>query len=155
MANAVSLLKVDTPSVPLMETSCPQLGSDTKFLMFIAAECPDVQFCVKECARRVRDLVTRETQRAKRFCRYLVDKVRTKGADVILLVNFVYSSVFREGVEIKSAMVVDGMSSGFMGLDCGPHSIERNAEAIRKANTISWKVPISVDEMKTFSLARC
>ena len=36
VANAVSLQRVDTPAVPLMETSCPQLGSDTKFQMFIA-----------------------------------------------------------------------------------------------------------------------
>ena len=138
VANVVFPLKVDTPAVPLMETSCSQLGSDTKFLMFIPVECPDVQFCVKECARGVQDLSTREMQRAKRICRYLMDKASAK-----VPVDFVCSSVFREGVEIKSAMGADGVPPGFMGLDCGSHSIERNAEAI-------WKVPMSVFQMKTF-----
>ena len=85
VATAVFPLKVDTPAVPLMKTSCPQLGSDTKVLMFIAAECPDVQFCAKECARGVQDLSTREVKRAKRICRY-----RAK-----VPVDFVCSFVFR------------------------------------------------------------
>ena len=142
VAIAVFLLKVDTPADPLMETSCPQRGSDTKFLMFIAVECPDVQFCVKGCARGVQDLSTREMQRAKRKSRYLMDEASTKGAGVILPVDFVCSSVFRGSVEIKSAMVAYGVPSGFMCLDCGSHSIERNAEAIRKAKTIIWKLPM-------------
>ena len=57
--------------------------------------------------------------------------------------DFVCSSVFREDVDIKSAMGADGAPSGFMGLDCGSHSTERNAEAI-------WKVSMGVFEMKTF-----
>ena len=35
--------------------------------------------------------------------------------DVTLPVDFACSSVFGEGVEIKSAMVADGVPSGFMG----------------------------------------
>ena len=106
--------------------------------MFIAAECPDVHFCAKECARGVQDLSTRELQRAKRICRYLMEKASAK-----VPVDFVCSSVFREDIEIKSAMGADGVPSGFMGLDCGSHSIERNAEAI-------WNVSMGVFEMKTF-----
>ena len=58
--------------------------------------------------------------------------------------------MFREDVEIKSAMVAGGVPPGITGLDCGSQSIERNAEEIRKAKTIIWKVPMSVFETKTF-----
>ena len=39
-------------------------------LMFLAAERPDSQFCVKECATRVGNPSARDMQRAKRICRY-------------------------------------------------------------------------------------
>ena len=39
-------------------------------LMFLAAERPDTQFCVKECVTRVGNPSARDMQRAKRICRY-------------------------------------------------------------------------------------
>ena len=47
MANRVFLREIDVPAVPLLKTSYPQLESNFKR--------SDVQFCVKECARGVRD----------------------------------------------------------------------------------------------------
>ena len=41
-------------------------------LMFIAAERPDIQFCVKECARRVQSTSAPDMQRAQGICRYLM-----------------------------------------------------------------------------------
>ena len=41
-------------------------------LMFIAAERPDIQFWVKECARAVQSSSARDMQRAKRVCRHLM-----------------------------------------------------------------------------------
>ena len=40
--------------------------------MFLAAERPDIQFCVKECATRVQSPAARDMQRAKHICRYLM-----------------------------------------------------------------------------------
>ena len=40
-------------------------------LMFLAYERPDIQYCVKECARGVQSPSARAMQRAKRNCRYL------------------------------------------------------------------------------------
>ena len=80
----------------------------------------------------------------------IMDKASAKGVEIILPVDFVCSSEFGEGGEIKSATAADGVPSGFMGLDCGPLSTERNAEAIRKAKTIIWNGPMGVFEMKTF-----
>ena len=41
-------------------------------LMFLASERPDIQFCVKECARGVQSPSARNMQRAKRICRYIM-----------------------------------------------------------------------------------
>ena len=41
-------------------------------LMFLASERPDIQNCVKECARGVQSPSARDMQRAKRICRYLM-----------------------------------------------------------------------------------
>ena len=41
-------------------------------LMFIAAESPNIQFCVKECARGVPSPSARDVKRAKRICRCLM-----------------------------------------------------------------------------------
>merc|ERR1711988_1580011 len=43
-----------------------------------------------------------------------------------------------------------GVPDGFMGLDCGPESIKKNAEAIKEAKTIIWNGPMGVFEMKSF-----
>merc|ERR1712136_523380 len=80
----------------------------------------------------------------------IMDKASAKGVEIILPVDFVCSSEFGEGGEIKSATAADGVPSGFVGPDCGPLSTERNAEAIRKAKTIIWNGPMGVFEMKTF-----
>merc|ERR1712136_399661 len=80
----------------------------------------------------------------------IMDTASTKGVEIILPVDFVCSSEFGEGGEIKSATAETGVPAGFMGLDCGPLSIARNADAIKKAKTIIWNGPMGVFEMKTF-----
>merc|ERR1719245_531423 len=37
-----------------------------------------------------------------------------------------------------------------MALDCGPKSIEKNAEAVKSAKTILWNGPMGVFEMASF-----
>merc|ERR1712137_557443 len=37
-----------------------------------------------------------------------------------------------------------------MGLDCGPKSIEMNAQAVAASKTIIWNGPMGVFEMKSF-----
>ena len=122
VANGVFLRKVNVSAVPLLRTSYPQLQSNSKR--------SDVQSCVNECARVVRHRVT---QRATRICRY-----------------FLCSSLFRVGGKIKSLLVACGVSYGFLDLDCDSHSIDKNANTLRKSKTIIWKVPMSVFETKTF-----
>lgn len=80
----------------------------------------------------------------------IMDKAKEKGVEVVLPTDFVISSKFGEDGEIKTATAADGIPEGFMGLDCGPESMKRNAETIRKAKTIIWNGPMGVFEMKSF-----
>merc|ERR1711879_482509 len=80
----------------------------------------------------------------------IMDKAKEKGVEIVLPVDFIVSSKFGEDGEIKSADAKSGIPEGFMGLDCGPESIARNAEAIAKAKTIIWNGPMGVFEMKSF-----
>merc|ERR1712039_917757 len=78
------------------------------------------------------------------------EKAAKLGVEIILPTDFVISSKFGEDGEIKSADAESGIPEGFMGLDCGPKSIERNAAAIAKAKTIIWNGPMGVFEMAPF-----
>jgi len=80
----------------------------------------------------------------------IMAKAKAKGCEIILPVDFVCSSKFGEDGEIKMASLETGVPAGFMGLDCGPESIKKNAEAVAKAKTIIWNGPMGVFEMKSF-----
>merc|ERR1719414_1033849 len=80
----------------------------------------------------------------------IMELAKTKGVEIILPVDFVCSSKFGEDGEVKEATLEAGIPDGFMGLDCGPESIKRNAEAIAKAKTIIWNGPMGVFEMAKF-----
>merc|ERR1719334_2816882 len=69
---------------------------------------------------------------------------------MILPVDFTPSSKFGEDGQIMSATKESGIPDGFMGLDCGPKSIEMNAQAVAAAKTIIWNGPMGVFEMKSF-----
>merc|ERR1712039_1124061 len=55
-----------------------------------------------------------------------------------------------EDGEVKEATKEDGIPEGFMGLDCGPKSIEANAKAVMDSKTIIWNGPMGVFEMEKF-----
>merc|ERR1712066_181006 len=80
----------------------------------------------------------------------IMEKAKAKGVEIILPVDFVCSSKFGEDGEIKAATVASGVPEGFMGLDCGPESCTKNAEAIAKSKTIIWNGPMGVFEMASF-----
>jgi len=80
----------------------------------------------------------------------IMDKAMAKGVEIVLPVDFVCSSEFGEGGEIKSATMNSGVPENFMGLDCGPESIAKNNAAIAKSKTIIWNGPMGVFEMKSF-----
>ena len=80
----------------------------------------------------------------------IMEKAKAKGVELILPCDFVVSSKFGEDGEIKTAEEADGVPDGFMGLDCGPKSIAKNATAILAAKTVIWNGPMGVFEMASF-----
>merc|ERR1711959_882347 len=80
----------------------------------------------------------------------IMEKAKAKGVEIILPTDFVISSKFGEDGEIKTADMTSGIPDGFMGLDCGPESTKKNAEAVAKAKTIIWNGPMGVFEMASF-----
>ena len=63
----------------------------------------------------------------------IMGKAKANGIEIILPVDFVCSSKFGEDGGIKTATESSGIPAGFMGLDCGPESMAKNAAAIAKS----------------------
>eukprot|EP00439_Symbiodinium_sp_Y106_P058652 s2207_g8.t1 len=83
----------------------------------------------------------------------ILAKAEKLGVEIILPVDFTCSSKFGEDGEIKEGVTKDaGIPDGFMGLDCGPKSIELNAKAVAESKTIIWNGPMGVFEMSKFEI---
>lgn len=80
----------------------------------------------------------------------IMEKAQAKGVEIVLPEDFVISSKFGEDGEIKTSTKAEGVPDGFMGLDCGPESIKKNAETIMASKTIIWNGPMGVFEMASF-----
>merc|ERR1712187_664592 len=82
----------------------------------------------------------------------IMEKAEKLNVEIILPVDFVISSKFGEDGEIKEATKESGIPDGFMGLDCGPKSVEMNAKAVKESKTILWNGPMGVFEMAKFEV---
>merc|ERR1719426_780136 len=80
----------------------------------------------------------------------IMEKAKKLGVEIILPVDYVNSSEFGEGGEIKTTDKADGIPDGFMALDCGPKTIALNAAAVQESKTIIWNGPMGVFEMGKF-----
>lgn len=81
----------------------------------------------------------------------LVAKAREKGVNIILPVDFVCGDKFDPNAETRLATDSEGIPDGWMGLDCGPKSIELFNAAIGRARTIIWNGPAGVFEFDKFA----
>merc|ERR1712205_67567 len=78
---------------------------------------------------------------------------KAANVEMIFPVDFTVSSKFGEDGEIKKGVkLADGVPDGFMGLDCGPLSNEKNKAAIAASKTIIWNGPMGVFEMESFAV---
>merc|ERR1712038_543233 len=80
----------------------------------------------------------------------IVAIAKEKEVEIVLPVDFVVSDEFGEGGDIKTTGEGEAIPETHMGLDCGPVSRTRNAEAIAKSKTIIWNGPMGVFEMAAF-----
>merc|ERR1712193_370851 len=82
----------------------------------------------------------------------IMEKAKKLGVEIILPVDFTISSKFGEDGGIKEATKESGIPDGFMGLDCGPKSMEMNKAAVDASKTIIWNGPMGVFEMAKFEV---
>merc|ERR1719243_27748 len=78
---------------------------------------------------------------------------KAANVEMIFPVDFTVSSKFGDDGVIKQGVkLADGVPAGFMGLDCGPLSNEKNKAAIMESKTIIWNGPMGVFEMDKFAV---
>jgi phosphoglycerate kinase len=81
----------------------------------------------------------------------IMEAAKKNNVEIILPTDFTVSNKFGEDGEIKKATLEEGVPDGFMGLDCGPASNEKNVTAVQESKTIIWNGPMGVFEMDSFA----
>uniref|UniRef100_A0A8D2H768 Phosphoglycerate kinase n=1 Tax=Urocitellus parryii TaxID=9999 RepID=A0A8D2H768_UROPR len=81
----------------------------------------------------------------------LMSKAEKNGVKITLPVDFVTADKFDENAKTGQATVASGIPAGWMGLDCGPESSKKYAEAVGRAKQIVWNGPVGVFEWEAFA----
>jgi phosphoglycerate kinase len=71
------------------------------------------------------------------------------GSKIMLPSDLVAASAFAEDAD-HHVVAVDGIPAGWMGLDVGPETAERFAEAVKTAGTVFWNGPMGVFEWEAY-----
>lgn len=80
----------------------------------------------------------------------LMDKAKANNVQMVFPVDYITADKFAADAQTGTADDESGIPEGWMGLDCGPKSIEMCKEAIQKAKTILWNGPVGVFEFPPF-----
>lgn len=83
----------------------------------------------------------------------LVEKAKKNNVKLILPVDHVIADKFSEDAKVDRVTDEQGIPDGWLGLDCGPKSVELFKDAIGEAKTILWNGPPGVFELKPFAEA--
>ncbi|XP_071847302.1 phosphoglycerate kinase-like [Apostichopus japonicus] len=81
----------------------------------------------------------------------LMKKAEKKGVKIHLPEDFVTADKFDENAKVGSATLSTGIKDPWMGLDCGPKSLETFQAVISKAKLIVWNGPAGVFEYENFA----
>ncbi|KAH9391471.1 phosphoglycerate kinase [Tyrophagus putrescentiae] len=81
----------------------------------------------------------------------LVDKAAANGVQLHLPVDFVTADKFSETAAVGAATVESGIPDGWLGLDCGPASVELFSGPLARAKTVIWNGPVGVFEFDNFA----
>ncbi len=80
----------------------------------------------------------------------MVAKAKAKGVNFMIPVDNVVATEYDENAEHK-LVNSDEIPDGWMGLDIGPATREKFANAIKGAGTVVWNGPMGVSEWKNFA----
>ncbi|XP_027794059.2 phosphoglycerate kinase 1-like [Marmota flaviventris] len=81
----------------------------------------------------------------------IMAKAEKNGVKITFPVDFITADKFDEHANTGSATVESGIPDGWMGLDCGPESIKKNAQVVSEAKLIIWNGPLGVFEWEAFA----
>ncbi len=81
--------------------------------------------------------------------REMLEKAQARGVELLLPTDVVVADAFAEDAHTR-VVSVDDIPEDMMGLDIGPETASRYAEAIAHAETVFWNGPMGVFEMKAF-----
>nr|XP_027794053.1 phosphoglycerate kinase 1-like [Marmota flaviventris] len=81
----------------------------------------------------------------------IMAKAEKNGVKITFPVDFITADKFDEHANTGSATVESGIPDGWMGLDCGPESIKKNAQVVSEAKFIIWNGPLGVFEWEAFA----
>nr|POE58705.1 phosphoglycerate kinase [Quercus suber] len=80
----------------------------------------------------------------------LTEKAKKNNVKITLPVDYITADAFSASANTDTATDEQGIPDGWMGLDCGPKSIELFKKTIDEAKTILWNGPPGVFEMEKF-----
>ncbi|PMD17541.1 phosphoglycerate kinase [Hyaloscypha hepaticicola] len=81
----------------------------------------------------------------------IVEKAKKNNVEIVLPVDSVIADRFAKDAKTATVTDEEGIPDGWMGLDCGPKSIELFKNTISKAKTILWNGPPGVFEFDAFA----
>jgi len=81
----------------------------------------------------------------------LVEKAKKNNVKIVLPVDYVTADKFDKDAQTSTATDEEGIPDNWMGLDCGPKSIELFKKTIDEASTILWNGPPGVFEFEKFA----
>jgi phosphoglycerate kinase len=81
----------------------------------------------------------------------IVEKAKKNNVEIVLPVDSVIADKFAKDAKTATVTDEEGIPDGWMGLDCGPKSIELFKNTISKAKTILWNGPPGVFEFDAFA----
>ncbi|MCP4903694.1 MAG: phosphoglycerate kinase [bacterium] len=81
--------------------------------------------------------------------RRMMARARERGCDFLLPTDHVVSDRIEEGAQGR---VIETIPDGLLGVDIGPKSTSRYAEAAASARTLLWNGPMGVFEIDAFAL---
>uniref|UniRef100_A0A8C4N3Y7 Phosphoglycerate kinase n=1 Tax=Eptatretus burgeri TaxID=7764 RepID=A0A8C4N3Y7_EPTBU len=81
----------------------------------------------------------------------LMEKAKEKGVEVTLPCDFLIADRFDENAETDTATTEGGIPDGWMGLDCGPKSVQKFVQVVKRSRQIVWNGPVGVFEFEKFS----
>ncbi|KAM4815812.1 phosphoglycerate kinase 1-like [Urocitellus parryii] len=81
----------------------------------------------------------------------IMAKAEKNGVKITFPVDFITADKFDEHANTGNATIESGIPEGWLGLDCGPESIKKNAQVVSEAKLIVWNGPLGVFEWEAFA----